>query len=244
MIAAAIALKDVSKSYGDVLAVDHVTLTIEKGEIYGLIGPNGAGKTTTIKLLVGLLKPSGGQIIINGFDVQKDALAAKRELGYIPDEPFLYGRLTPWELMDFKGSLHSMKQADLERRRDELLQLVGLIDYRHELIESFSLGMRQRLAIAVALLPSPPIIVVDEPLVGLDPAGMKRVKEIFVELAGQGATVFISTHMLHVVEEIADRVGVLNKGRLVAEGTLETLRSARDERLESIFFRLFSEEMR
>jgi ABC-2 type transport system ATP-binding protein len=241
---AAIALRGVSKSYGDVQALADMTLAVEKGEIYGLIGPNGAGKTTTIKLLVGLLRPTEGQIIINGFDVQKDALAAKKELGYIPDEPFLYGRLTPFELMDFKGSLHSMKQEDLQRRREELLQLVGLIDYRHELIESFSLGMRQRLAIAVALLPSPSIIVVDEPLVGLDPAGMKRVKEILVDLAGRGTTVFISTHMLHVVEEIAGRVGVLNKGRLVAEATLEALRGAQDERLESVFFRLFSEELR
>jgi ABC-type multidrug transport system, ATPase component len=239
-----IALKSVSKSYGDVLALDRISLQVENGEIYGLIGPNGAGKTTTIKLLVGLLKPSSGQALVNGFDVQKDALAAKKELGYIPDEPFLYGRLTPSELMDFKGSLHNMAREEVEKGKKELLQLVGLFDHRHDLIESFSLGMRQRLVISVALLPAPSIIVVDEPLVGLDPVGMRRVKEIFLELAGQGRTVFISTHMLHVVEEIADRVGVLNKGRLVAEGTLESLRHARDERLESIFFRLFSEEIK
>jgi ABC-2 type transport system ATP-binding protein len=239
-----IALKNVSKSYGDVLALDEITLQVKGGEIYGLIGPNGAGKTTTIKLLVGLLRPSSGQAFVNGFDVQRDALAAKKELGYIPDEPFLYGRLTPFELMDFKGSLHNMTRKDLESRKEELLQLVGLFDHRHDLIESFSLGMRQRLAISVALLPDPSIIVVDEPLVGLDPAGMRRVKEIFVELARRGRTVFISTHMLHVVEEIADRVGVLNKGKLVAEGTLEDLRHAQDERLETIFFRLFSEEIK
>ena len=239
-----ILLKGVSKSYGDVLALNQITLQVMRGEIYGLIGPNGAGKTTAIKLLVGLLRPSSGQVFVNGFDVQKDGLAAKRELGYIPDEPFLYGRLTPLELMDFKGSLHNMARKDLESRKEELLQLVGLFDHRHDLIESFSLGMRQRLAISVALLPDPSIIVVDEPLVGLDPAGMRRVKEIFVELARQGRTVFLSTHMLHVVEEIADRVGVLNKGTLVAEGTLEGLRHAQDERLESIFFRLFSEEIK
>jgi len=239
-----IALKNVSKSYGDVLALDEITLQVKGGEIYGLIGPNGAGKTTAIKLLVGLLRPSSGRAFVNGFDVQRDALAAKKELGYIPDEPFLYGRLTPFELMDFKGSLHSMARKDLDSRKEELLQLVGLFDHRHDLIESFSLGMRQRLAISVALLPDPSIIVVDEPLVGLDPAGMRRVKEIFVELARRGRTVVISTHMLHVVEEIADRVGVLNKGKLVAEGTLEDLRHAQDERLETIFFRLFSEEIK
>ena len=239
-----IALKNVSKSYGDVLALDEITLQVKGGEIYGLIGPNGAGKTTAIKLLVGLLRPSSGRAFVNGFDVRRDALAAKKELGYIPDEPFLYGRLTPFELMDFKGSLHSMARKDLDSRKEELLQLVGLFDHRHDLIESFSLGMRQRLAISVALLPDPSIIVVDEPLVGLDPAGMRRVKEIFVELARRGRTVFISTHMLHVVEEIADRVGVLNKGKLVAEGTLEDLRHAQDERLETIFFRLFSEEIK
>jgi ABC-2 type transport system ATP-binding protein len=239
-----IALKDVSKTYGDTLALDRISLQVEDGEIYGLIGPNGAGKTTTIKLLVGLLKPSSGQVVVNGFDVQRDALAAKRQLGYIPDEPFLYGRLTPSELMDFKGSLHNMAREGLEKGKEELLQLVGLFDHRHDLIESFSLGMRQRLAISVALLPAPSTIVVDEPLVGLDPVGMRRIKEIFLELANQGRTVFISTHMLHVVEEIADRVGVLNKGKLVAEGTLEGLRQAQDEGLESIFFRLFSEEMK
>jgi ABC-2 type transport system ATP-binding protein len=239
-----ILLKSVSKSYGDVLALNEITLQVMSGEIYGLIGPNGAGKTTTIKLLVGLIRPSSGQVFVNGFDVQKDGLAAKRGLGYIPDEPFLYGRLTPLELMDFKGSLHNMARKDLESRKEELLQLVGLFDHRYDLIESFSLGMRQRLAISVSLLPDPSIIVVDEPLVGLDPAGMRRVKEIFIELAGQGRTIFISTHMLHVVEEIADRVGVLNKGMLVAEGTLDGLRQAQDERLESIFFRLFSEEIK
>ncbi len=239
-----IALKDVSKSYGEVLALDRVSLQVNDGEVYGLIGPNGAGKTTTIKLLVGLLRPSGGQVLVNGYDVQTDAIAAKQELGYIPDEPFLYGRLTPSELMDFKGSLHNMAPGDLEKGKEELLKLVGLFDHRHDLIESFSLGMRQRLAISTALLPNPSIIVVDEPLVGLDPAGMRRVKEILVGLAGKGRTVFISTHMLHVVEEIAGRVGVLNKGKLVAEGTLEELRHTKDERLESIFFRLFSEEIR
>jgi ABC-2 type transport system ATP-binding protein len=238
-----IALKNVSKTYGDVLALDRLTLEVMDGEIYGLIGPNGAGKTTAIKLLAGLLKPSGGQVLVNGFDVQKDGLAAKKELGYIPDEPFLYGRLTPLELMDFKGSLHNMARDDLERRKEELLKLVGLLDHRYDLIESFSLGMRQRLAISIALLPDPSIIVVDEPLVGLDPAGMRRVKQIFVDLARQGRTLFISTHMLHVVEEIADRVGVLNKGMLVAEGPLDTLRHTQDERLESVFFRLFSEEI-
>ncbi len=237
-----IALKNVSKAYGDVRALDGVSIEVPGGEIYGLIGPNGAGKTTTIKLLVGLLKPTSGQVFVNGFDVQKDSLAAKSALGYIPDEPFLYGRLTPLELMDFKGSLHNMDRSDLASRKEELLKLVGLPDHRHDLIESFSLGMRQRLAIAVALIPDPSIIIVDEPLVGLDPAGMRRVKQIFVELARQGRTLFISTHMLHVVEEIADRVGVLNKGRLVAEGTLDALKTAQDERLESIFFRLFSEE--
>lgn len=238
-----IALKNVSKRYGDVLALDRINLEVAGGEIYGLIGPNGAGKTTTIKLLVGLLKPSSGQVLVNNVDVQQEALTAKKVLGYIPDEPFLYGRLTPLELMDFKGSLHGMARGDLERRKEELLKLVGLADHRHDLIESFSLGMRQRLAISVALLPDPSVIVVDEPLVGLDPAGMRRVKEIFVDLARQGRTLFISTHMLHVVEEIADRVGVLNRGVLVAEGPLDALKTAQDERLESVFFRLFSEEI-
>jgi ABC-2 type transport system ATP-binding protein len=239
-----IALRDVSKHYGDVKALDGLTIDVAPGEIYGLIGPNGAGKTTTIKLLVGLLKPTCGSILVNGTDIAKDGIAAKRVIGYIPDEPYLYGRLTPSELMDFKGSLHDMTPAHLERGKGELLELVGMADYRNNLIESFSLGMRQRLAIAVSLLPSPRIIVVDEPLVGLDPNGMRRIKDIFRSLAAQGRTVFISTHMLHVVEEIAHRIGVLHKGRLIAEGTLDALRNSGDEGLENVFFRLFAEDSR
>ena len=239
-----IALRDVSKHYGDVKALDGLTIEVAPGEIYGLIGPNGAGKTTTIKLLVGLLKPTRGSILVNGTDIAKDGIAAKRVIGYIPDEPYLYGRLTPSELMDFKGSLHDMTPAHLERGKGELLELVGLADYRNNLIESFSLGMRQRLAIAVSLLPSPRIIVVDEPLVGLDPNGMRRIKDIFRSLAAEGRTVFISTHMLHVVEEIAHRIGVLHKGRLIAEGTLDALRNSGDEGLENVFFRLFAEDAR
>jgi len=230
---------NLSKSYSNVKALDNLNIEVKKGEIYGLIGPNGAGKTTTIKLLVGLIRPTNGSVFINGFDMNKDGLLAKKFIGYIPDEPFLYERLTPWELMDFKGSLFDMTQAEIDRKKSELLDLVGMLEYKNDLIEGFSLGMKQRVAVAIALLPEPPIIVVDEPLVGLDPRGMKRVKEIFVHLAGEGKTVFISTHMLNVVEEISHRVGVLNKGQLVAEGPIEELKDAKDEKLENIFFRLF-----
>ena len=239
-----ISCRNVSKDYGSFRALEGLNLDVGEGEIYGLIGPNGAGKTTTIKLLVGLLKPTEGTVLINGIDVEKDGLEAKKFVGYIPDEPFLYERLTPSELMNFKGSLHGMAKDAIEQTKGELLGLLGMADYRNDLIESFSLGMRQRLAIAVALLPSPSIIIVDEPLVGLDPAGMKRVKEIFATLAGEGRTVFISTHMLHVVEEICTRVGVLNRGKLIVEGTVETLRDSQDENLETVFFRLFQEVAR
>jgi ABC-2 type transport system ATP-binding protein len=239
-----ISCRNVSKDYGSFRALDGLNLDVGEGEIYGLIGPNGAGKTTTIKLLVGLLKPTEGTVLINGIDVEKDGLEAKKFVGYIPDEPFLYERLTPSELMNFKGSLHGMAKDAIEQTKGQLLDLLGMADYRNDLIESFSLGMRQRLAIAVALLPSPSIIIVDEPLVGLDPAGMKRVKEIFATLAGEGRTVFISTHMLHVVEEICTRVGVLNRGKLIVEGTVETLRDSQDENLETVFFRLFQEVAR
>lgn len=230
---------NLSKSYGNVKALDNLTITVEGGQIYGLIGPNGAGKTTTIKLIVGLIQPSSGRILINGIDMSVDPLAAKRFIGYIPDEPFLYERLTPSELMDFKGSLHDMTQKEIDGKKEGLLELVGMADYRNDLVEGFSLGMKQRIAIATALLPSPDVVIVDEPLVGLDPKGMKRVKEIFVDLARQGKTVFVSTHMLNVVEEISSRVGVLDKGRLVTEGPLEELKDTKDEKLETIFFRLF-----
>jgi len=230
---------NLSKAYSNVKALDNLNIEVKKGEIYGLIGPNGAGKTTTIKLLVGLIRPTSGSVFINGFDMSKDGLIAKKFIGYIPDEPFLYERLTPWELMDFKGSLFDIPQNEVDRKKAQLLDLVGMLEYKNDLIEGFSLGMKQRVAVAIALLPEPPIIVVDEPLVGLDPRGMKRVKEIFVRLAQEGKTVFISTHMLNVVEEISHRVGVLNKGQLVAEGHIEELKDAKDEKLENIFFRLF-----
>lgn len=230
---------NLSKSYGNVRALDNLTITVGRGQVYGLIGPNGAGKTTTIKLIVGLIQPSSGKVLINGVDMAVNPLAAKRFIGYIPDEPFLYERLTPSELMDFKGSLHDMTQKEIDGKKEDLLELVGMADYRNDLVEGFSLGMKQRIAIATALLPSPDVVIVDEPLVGLDPKGMKRVKEIFVNLAGQGKTVFVSTHMLNVVEEISNKVGVLDRGRLVTEGPLEELKATQDEKLETIFFRLF-----
>jgi ABC-2 type transport system ATP-binding protein len=231
---------DLSKFYGPVKALDSLTIDLKMGEIYGLIGPNGAGKTTTMKLIVGLLRPSKGQVYINGIDMAKDPLAAKRRIGYIPDEPFLYERLTPSELIDLKGSLFDMAVDESERRKDELLDMVGMLDHRNSLIEGFSLGMKQRVAIAAALLPGPDVIVVDEPLVGLDPRGMKRVKEIFLQLSQRGTTVLISTHMLNVVEELAHRVGVLDEGKLIAEGPLASLKGNEEVQLETVFFRLFS----
>jgi ABC-2 type transport system ATP-binding protein len=231
---------DLSKLYGSVKALDSLNISLERGEIYGLIGPNGAGKTTTMKLIVGLIKPSKGHVYINGIDMAEDPLAAKRRIGYIPDEPFLYERLTPSELIDLKGSLFDMEESKSEQRKDELLDLVGMLDHRDDLIEGFSLGMKQRIAIATALLPEPDVIVVDEPLVGLDPRGMKRVKEIFLQLSRGGTTVLISTHMLNIVEELAHRIGVLDKGRLIAEGPLEHLRGSNEVKLETVFFRLFS----
>lgn len=229
-----------SKSYGNVRALDTMNIEVGKGQIYGLIGPNGAGKTTTIKLIVGLIQPTSGSVFINGLDMRQNPLEAKRFIGYIPDEPFLYERLTPWELMDFKGSLYNMTKVEIDSKKSELLDVIGMLEYKNDLIEGFSLGMKQRVAVAIALLPSPPVIVVDEPLVGLDPRGMKRVKEIFLKLAREGKTVFISTHMLNVVEEISDVVGVLDRGQLIAEGPLEVLRGSKDEKLETIFFRLFA----
>jgi len=231
---------NLSKSYGNVRALDTMNIEVGKGQIYGLIGPNGTGKTTTIKLIVGLIQPTSGSVFINGLDMRQNPLEAKRFIGYIPDEPFLYERLTPWELMDFKGSLYDMTKGEIDSKKSELLDLIGMLEYKNDLIEGFSLGMKQRVAVAIALLPSPPVIVVDEPLVGLDPRGMKRVKEIFLKLAREGKTVFISTHMLNVVEEISDVVGVLDRGQLIAEGPLEILKGSKDEKLETIFFRLFS----
>ena len=234
-----IKLTNLTKIYGKLMAVDHIDLDVGNGEIFGFLGPNGAGKTTTIRMMAGLLQPTEGTAIIGGFDIQRDPLNAKSITGFIPDRPFLYDKLTATEFMYFTASLYDV--PDPQRNIGELLDQFGLNDWGNELIENFTHGMKQRLVMAAALLHEPRVLIVDEPMVGLDPRGARLVKDIFKALASKGVTVFMSTHTLEIVEQMCDRVAIINHGRIIAQGSVEDLgRMARmnDSHLEPIFLRL------
>jgi len=234
-----IKLIDLTKNYGKLTAVNHINLDVAQGEIFGFLGPNGAGKTTTIKMMAGLLQPTGGSILLGGHDVQKEPLKAKFITGFIPDRPFLYEKLTAAEFMHFVSKLYGME--DPKDRISELLQLFGLPEWADELVENFSHGMKQRLVMAAALLHEPRVLVVDEPMVGLDPRGARLVKDIFKDLASKGVTIFMSTHTLEIVEQMCTRVAIINKGDIIAEGSVEDLgrmASMPESHLEPIFLRL------
>jgi ABC-2 type transport system ATP-binding protein len=234
-----IKLINLTKVYGKFIAVNSINLDVAQSEIFGFLGPNGAGKTTTIRMMTGLLQPTGGSALIGSFDVQKDPLKAKFITGFIPDRPFLYEKLTATEFMHFVARLYDMH--DPGKRINELLELFGLPDWKDELIENFSHGMKQRLVMASALLHDPKVLVVDEPMVGLDPRGARLVKDIFENLASKGVTIFMSTHTLEIVEAMCTRVAIINKGEIIAEGSVEDLgRLARmpDSHLEPIFLKL------
>jgi ABC-2 type transport system ATP-binding protein len=234
-----IKLTRLTKNYGALAAVKNVDLIVRPGEVFGFLGPNGAGKTTTIKMMAGLLQPTSGTIEICGFDVQQDPLHAKAVTGFIPDRPYLYEKLTAAEFLHFVARLYDL--GETAQRINELLGLFGLTDWSNELIENFSHGMKQRLVMASSLLQRPRVLVVDEPMVGLDPRGARLVKDIFRDLASTGVTVFMSTHTLEIVEAMCTRVAIINKGEIIAEGSVEELgRFARMENshLEPIFLRL------
>ncbi len=234
-----IKLTGLTKQYGNLIAVKSIDLEVKAGEVFGFLGPNGAGKTTTIKMMAGLLQPTGGSVAIGGFDVQKEPLQAKAITGFIPDRPYLYEKLTAREFMRFVAELYTMSGAD--GRIDELLGLFGLTDWAGELVENFSHGMKQRLVMASSLLHRPKVLVVDEPMVGLDPRGARLVKDLFRDLAAEGVAIFMSTHTLEIVEAMCTRVAIINKGEIIAGGSVEELgRLARMENshLEPIFLKL------
>jgi ABC-2 type transport system ATP-binding protein len=234
-----IKLTKLTKVYGALTAVNGIDLAVEPGEVFGFLGPNGAGKTTTIKMMAGLLQPTSGDIEIGGFDIRKDPVRAKAITGFIPDRPYLYEKLTAAEFMGFVARLYGM--ADPSRRIAELLDLFGLEDWSDELIENFSHGMKQRLVMASSLLHGPKVLVVDEPMVGLDPRGARLVKDLFRDLASRGITIFMSTHTLEIAEAMCTRVAIINKGEIIAEGSVQDLgRLARmeDSHLEPIFLKL------
>ncbi len=234
-----IKLVKLTKLYGKLTAVNGINLEVAQGEVFGFLGPNGAGKTTTIKMMAGLLQPTSGSALIGGYDVQQEALKAKFITGFIPDRPFLYEKLTAMEFMHFVAKLYDMN--DPKTRISELLGLFGLSEWADELVENFSHGMKQRLVMASSLLHKPQVLVVDEPMVGLDPRGARLVKDIFKDLASTGVTIFMSTHTLEIVEQMCTRVAIINRGSIIAEGSVEDLgRMARmpNSHLEPIFLRL------
>jgi len=235
-----IRFENLTKIYRGTKAVDNLNLDVPRGTIFGFIGPNGAGKTTTIKMMAGVLKPTGGKIYINGLDIAREPSKVKMIVGFIPDRPFLYEKLSGIEFLRFKAGLYRMKENRLDERIADLLSLFELTDWADELIESYSHGMKQRLIIASAMIHKPRVIIVDEPMVGLDPKGAKLVKEIFKEWANDGATVFMSTHTLALAQEVCQQIAIVDKGRIVASGTSEDLKKQAgvEGNLESIFLKI------
>jgi ABC-2 type transport system ATP-binding protein len=231
---------NLTKRFGDKIAVDNVSFQVFGGEIFGFLGPNGAGKTTTIKMIAGLLQPTSGSVKVGGYDVQKQPIQAKAINGYVPDEPNLYAKLSGKELLRFVGDLYGLERQQAERRSEELLRLFDLTQAADDTIDSYSHGMQQKTALATALLHDPRVLVLDEPTVGLDPKSARLIKDMLRQMAERGAAIFLSTHILEIAERMCDRIGIIDRGRLIAVGTMEELRAmGRGETsLEDIFLSL------
>ena len=239
-----IELTGLTKRYGSFTAVDAIDLTVPKGELFGFLGPNGAGKTTTLRMIAGILRPTAGTVKIGDVDVTTHAMQAKSILGYIPDRPYIYEKLTGAEFLRFVAGLYGQNGKDIEHRGRELLALFDLDDWRDELVESYSHGMRQKLIISSAFIHKPDVIVVDEPMVGLDPKAARILKDLFREYTRRGHTVMMSTHTLEVAETMCDRIGIIQGGKIRALGTMDDLRAnsaAGTQGLEDIFLKLTGE---
>jgi ABC-2 type transport system ATP-binding protein len=236
-----IAVTALVKRYGSFTAVDGVTLDVQPGEIHGFLGPNGAGKTTTIRMIAGLLKPTDGRILVNGHDLASEPEAAKASLGFIPDRPFIYEKLTAGEFLRFHAGLYGINGNGVDDRIREMLDLFELARWRDELVEAFSHGMKQRLVMSAAFLHRPRAVLVDEPMVGLDPRGARLIKDVFRRMASRGVAILMSTHTLEVAQEMCDRISIILKGRIIASGTVDDLRrlaGSADEQLTPVFLKL------
>jgi ABC-2 type transport system ATP-binding protein len=235
-----IAIHDLVKQYGAFTAVDGVSLEVGDGEIHGFLGPNGAGKTTTIRIVAGLLKPTSGRVLIGGHDLAQEPEVAKASLGFIPDRPFIYEKLTAGEFLRFHGGLYGVDGQGIGRRVSEMLELFELSRWEGELVESFSHGMKQRLVMSAAFLHRPRAVVVDEPMVGLDPRGARLIKQVFRAMSAQGVAILMSTHTLEVAEEMCDRISIIQKGKIIARGTVAELRgmTGGDQDLTPVFLKL------
>jgi ABC-2 type transport system ATP-binding protein len=236
-----ILVKDLVKRYGTFTAVDGVSLDVAPGEIHGFLGPNGAGKTTTIRMIAGLLKPTEGSVVINGHDLAAAPEQAKASLGFIPDRPFIYEKLTAGEFLRFHGGLYGMEEADAAHRGDEMLEVFELTRWKDELVESFSHGMKQRLVMSAAFLHRPRAVLVDEPMVGLDPRGARLIKDVFRSMSRRGVAILMSTHTLEVAQEMCDRIAIILQGKIIARGTVDellALAGGEDEALTPVFLKL------
>lgn len=234
-------LENVVKKFGSFTAVDNISLNIGKGEFFGFLGPNGAGKTTTIKMMTGLFTPTSGLITIGGYDVVKQPNRAKSIIGYIPDHPYLYDKLTGREFMAFVGGLFRVNGESVRERSQRIIDHFEIGDWVDRLTEEYSQGMRQRISIAAALLHDPDVIIIDEPLIGLDPGSAKTVKDTLKSLTRRGVTIFMSTHSLHIVEELCDRISIIKDGKIIFNDTLDklnTFRERTDGKFESVFIEL------
>jgi ABC-2 type transport system ATP-binding protein len=239
-----IQLEQLTKKYGSFTAVDTLDLEVPSGQLFGFLGPNGAGKTTTLRMIAGILRPTAGRVRIGGIDVVEHPNEAKARLGYIPDRPFIYEKLTGMEFLRFVAGLYGQQGAQVEHRGRELLGLFDLEDWRDELVESYSHGMRQKLIISGAFVHRPDVIVVDEPMVGLDPKAARTLKDLFREYVRRGHTIMMSTHTLEVAQNLCDRIAIIVRGRIAAAGTMDELRRHAEsgvEGLEEIFLRLTGE---
>ena len=237
-----IEIEGLSKCFGDLTAVNDISLSVPKGEFFVILGPNAAGKTTTIKVMAGLMRPTKGSVHICGYNIELDPLDARKRMAYLPDFPFLYDKLTPSEFFRFTGQLFGMAESDIKNESEYLSDRFSLGEFLSKPIESLSHGTKQRVAIVSALMHAPEVFVLDEPMVGLDPHHARVLKDILRERADQGMTVFVSTHQLSVAEEMADRIGIMNQGKIVAIGSHSELQAAnRDSKLESIFLSLTTE---
>ena len=236
-----IAVEHLVKQYGRFTAVDDVSLDVKPGEIHGFLGPNGAGKTTTLRMIAGLLMPTSGRIIVNGHDLAGEPEAAKASLGFIPDRPFIYEKLTAAEFLRFHGGLYGIDGSGIHARVYEMLDLFELRQWENELVESFSHGMKQRLVMSAAFLHRPRAVAVDEPMVGLDPRGARLIKEVFRRMCANGVAILMSTHTLEVAQEMCHRVSIIHKGRIIAQDTIDEVRrmaGSEDEHLTSVFLKL------
>jgi ABC-2 type transport system ATP-binding protein len=234
-------LIDLTKRFGNSVAVNRISLTVGSGEIYGFLGPNGAGKTTTIKLIATLLKPTSGRVLIDGFNAHSNPVEAKKRLAYVPDQPFLYDKLTGAEFLLFVGKMYGLSQNELSSEIDRVSRVFEIIPWFNKRIEDYSNGMRQRLVLAAAMLHMPKLIVIDEPIVGLDPKGVDTFKSLIKQAASNGAAVFLTTHQLYLAQELCSRFGIIHNGEIVYEGQMADFRTNGTRGLETLFVELTSQ---